>query len=197
MCISISAAVIAVLLASSAVHADFYKYVDKDGVMHITNVPVSSKYTWMMRERRQYRANGGGASTGGGIVSFDNLIYVISQRHGVDPPLVKAIVKAESDFDSFAVSRAGAKGLMQLMPETARSLGVKDIYDPEENVEGGTRYLSRLLKLFNGEVPMAIAAYNAGETAVLKYGAIPPYSETQQYVKRVLYYYDYYSGRGW
>jgi soluble lytic murein transglycosylase len=190
-----------VLLARSAVLADFYKYVDKDGVVHITNVPVSSRYTWMMRERMAYRAVRGRASTGGGVVgevvSFDNLIYVISQRHGVDPPLVKAIVKAESDFDSAAVSRAGAKGLMQLMPETARSLGVKDVYDPEENVDGGTRHLSRLLNVFDGEVEMAIAAYNAGETAVLKYGAIPPYSETQQYVKKVLYYYDYYSGRGW
>jgi soluble lytic murein transglycosylase len=190
LCISISAAVIAVLLASSAVLADFYKYVDKDGVMHITNVPVSSRFTWVMREK-------GGASAGGGVVSFDEMIYVISQRNGVDPSLVKAIVKAESDFDSYAVSRAGAKGLMQLMPETARLLGVKDVYDPEENVDGGTRYLSRLMNVFNGKLPMAIAAYNAGETAVLKYGAIPPYSETQQYVKKVLYYYDYYSGKGW
>lgn len=203
MFIYISAAVIAVLLAHSAVLADFYKYVDNDGVVHITNVPVSSKYTWMMREKRQSGPAMGGASTAeglwraGGVVSFDNLIYVISRRHGVDPPLVKAIVKAESDFDSSAVSRAGAKGLMQLMPETARSLGVKDVYDPEENVDGGTRYLSRLLDIFDGEVEMAVAAYNAGETAVLKYGAIPPYSETQQYVKKVLYYYDYYSGRGW
>jgi soluble lytic murein transglycosylase len=115
----------------------------------------------------------------------------------VDPTLVKAIVKAESDFDSMAVSRAGAKGLMQLMPETARRMGVKDIYDPEENVDGGTRYLSSLLRLFDGRVPMAVAAYNAGESAVLKYGDIPPYSETQRYVKKVLYYYDYYSGKGW
>ncbi len=179
----------AVLGSASGVLADFYRYIDDNGVVHITNVPVSSNYNWIMLEDRGL----GGPS----IVSFDSLIYVISQRHGVEPSLVKAIVKAENDFDSMAISRAGAKGLMQLMPETAKRMGVKDIYDPEDNVNGGTRYLSNLLTLFGGQVPMAVAAYNAGESAVLKYGAIPPYSETQKYVKRVMYYYDYYSGKGW
>jgi soluble lytic murein transglycosylase len=187
--IFVTVVVVALLGSASGAMADFYRYVDSDGVVHITNVPVSSKYAWIMLED--------GASNGADLVSFDSLIYVISQRHGVEPSLVKAIVKAESDFDSMAISRAGAKGLMQLMPETARRMGVKDIYDPEDNVNGGTRYLSKLLNLFGGRVPMAVAAYNAGESAVLKYGAIPPYSETQTYVKRVMRYYDYYSGKGW
>ena len=187
--IAVVVRVVAALGSASSAVADFYRYIDADGVVHITNVPVSSNYSSIMVED--------GASGGTGIVSFDSLIYVVSQRHGVEPSLVKAIVKAESDFDSMAVSKAGAKGLMQLMPETARRMGVKDIYDPEDNVNGGARYLSSLLTLFDGRIPMAVAAYNAGETAVLKYGAIPPYSETQRYVKKVLYYYDYYSGRGW
>ena len=187
--IAVIVGVMAVLGSASSAVADFYRYIDTNGVIHITNVPVSSNYTWLMIED--------GVSGGTGVVSFDSLIYVVSQRHGVDPTLVKAIVKAESDFDSMAVSRAGAKGLMQLMPETAMRMGVKDIYDPEDNVNGGAKYLSSLLNLFDGRVPMAVAAYNAGESAVLKYGDIPPYSETQSYVKKVLYYYDYYSGRGW
>ena len=187
--IPVALAVMTALGSASAALADFYKYIDSDGVVHITNVPVSSKYNWVMIED--------GSPNGVDVISFDSLIYVVSQRHGVDPTLVKAIVKAESDFDSMAVSRAGAKGLMQLMPETARRMGVKDIYDPEDNVDGGTRYLRGLLSLFDGKVPMAVAAYNAGASAVLKYGAIPPYSETQKYVKKVLYYQDYYSGKGW
>ncbi|MBI5641890.1 MAG: lytic transglycosylase domain-containing protein [Deltaproteobacteria bacterium] len=183
-----------IFMLVSAAHADFYKYTDENGVVHITNVPTSSNYKWMMSER-----NSGPRNASYRISSnsrFEDIIYNTSQRYGIDPKLVKAIVKAESDFDARAVSVKGARGLMQLMPETARLMGVRDIHDPEENVEGGIRYLSKLLKMFDWKVPLAVAAYNAGENAVLKYGSIPPYSETQTYVKRVLYYYSQYRGAG-
>lgn len=167
------------LISPGGALADFYKYVDEQGVTHFTNVPTSSKYKWVMKERGSVpRASN----------SLDTIIRGASERWGVDPVLVKAVIKAESNFDPEAVSRAGARGLMQLMPGTARLMGVKDIHDPTENVEGGVRYLRRLLKNFNWDVTLALAAYNAGETAVRKYGGIPPFKETITFVKRVLNY---------
>jgi len=176
-----------VYLFSATSLADFYRFTDEDGVMHITNVPTSAKYRWMMKETPRPRIRYKGPQK-----EFDHLIRSASTKYGVDPHLVKAIVKAESDFDSDAVSEKGAKGLMQLMPETSRAMGVKDANDPRDNVEGGIKYLSKLLKLFDWQVPLAVAAYNAGENAVIKYGSVPPYAETQTYVKRVLRYYEAY-----
>lgn len=185
---------VAVFFAAVGVaNADFYKYVDESGTVHITNVPTSKKYVWMMGERGGRHGRVGGASVY--ARDYDNIIQTLSLRHGVDHALVKAIVRAESDFDASATSRKGARGLMQLMPDTASILGVRDINDPHENVEGGIRHLSKLLKMFNNNVRLAVAAYNAGENAVLKYGAVPPYPETKQYVKRVLAYYKSYGGR--
>ncbi len=155
--------------------------------MHITNVPTSTKYRWMMGERRTPHRSVNNRR-------FDDIIADTSAKYGVDPRLVRAVVKAESDFDAHAVSRKGAQGLMQLMPETARLMGVRDIHDPEENIEGGIRKLSSLLKMFGWNLHLALAAYNAGESAVIKYGDVPPYSETRNYVKRVLYYYNRYKG---
>ncbi|MBI5970287.1 MAG: lytic transglycosylase domain-containing protein [Deltaproteobacteria bacterium] len=175
-------------LATGAAHADLYRYVDESGVVHITNVPTSSKYKWIMREagakaqpKKTYYYRG-----------YDDMITEAAMRHGVDPALAKAVVKAESNFNAQAVSMKDARGLMQLLPETARRLGVRDIHDPAENIEGGVRHLSRLLKLFSSDIRLAIAAYNAGENAVFKWGAIPPYPETRAYVKRVLLYYKLY-----
>lgn len=171
-------------------HADFYSYTDEQGVVHLTNIPASyDKFKWMMAERKAIVKPPGMSNK-----EFDEIIQDASARYGVDHRLVKAIVKAESDFNTAAVSLKGARGLMQLMPETARRMGVKDIHDPQDNVEGGIKYLSKLLRMFDSQVPLAVAAYNAGENAVLKYGAIPPYSETQTYVKRVLKYYASYKG---
>lgn len=178
------------LFSAGSACADFYKFVDEEGVLHITNVPTSSKYRWMMEERKAPRITHNANIPG---KKFEEIILSASAKYGVDPVLVKAIVKAESDFDSSAVSHVGARGLMQLMPETARLMGVTDAHDPEDNVEGGIRYLSKLLKMFNWKVPLAVAAYNAGENAVLKYGDIPPFSETRTYVKKVLHYYKVYS----
>ncbi len=168
-----------------AAHADFYSYTDEQGVVHLTNVPASyEKFKWMMAERMAIVKPPGMSNK-----EFDEIIFDASTKYGVDHRLVKAIVKAESDFRPAARSVKGARGLMQLMPETARRMGVKDILEPQDNVEGGVKYLSMLLRMFDGQESLAVAAYNAGENAVLKYGAIPPYSETQTYVKRVLKYY--------
>ena len=115
---------------------------------------------------------------------FDHLIAEVCQRHGVDPALVKAVIKVESNFDSRAVSRAGAKGLMQLMDATGKQLGVKDPFDPRQNVEGGVTYLRQMLDRY-GDLSLALAAYNAGPHAVDRFGGIPPYAETQLYVSLV------------
>ncbi len=117
---------------------------------------------------------------------LERWIRIHSRRHGLDRKLVQAVIQVESGYNHRARSRKGAIGLMQLMPETALELGVSDSYDPESNIRGGTLYLRRLLDLFSGDLKLALAAYNAGPTAVRRYGGIPPYQETQDYVRRVL-----------
>lgn len=109
-----------------------------------------------------------------------------ARRHGVSEALIFAVIRYESDFDPFAVSRKGARGLMHLMPDTARSLGVRDAFDPIDNIDGGVRHLRGLLDRFDDNVALALAAYNAGERAVATYGGVPPYPETREYVRRVL-----------
>ncbi len=120
--------------------------------------------------------------------AFDDLIQEAAARYQVDPDLVKAVIRAESNFDPTAVSHAGAKGLMQLMDATAAQLGVEDSFDPAQNIDGGVRYLAMQLRRF-GDVRLALAAYNAGPAAVMQHQGIPPYAETQTYVRRVLDYY--------
>jgi soluble lytic murein transglycosylase-like protein len=127
--------------------------------------------------------------------NYDEMIQNAATKYGVNPALIKAVVKAESNFNPRALSRAGAAGLMQLMPSTARGLGVTDSMDPQQNIDGGTRFLSGLLKRYNGSVELALAAYNAGPGAVDKYHGIPPYQETQTYVKRIMGYLN--SSSGW
>ncbi|MFL6245972.1 MAG: lytic transglycosylase domain-containing protein [Thermoanaerobaculia bacterium] len=117
---------------------------------------------------------------------YDPIIERYADRYGVDPTLVRAVIQVESDFNPNCVSHKGARGLMQLMPETARRFGVSKIHDPEQNIHGGVRYLAYLMNLFNEDLPRVLAGYNAGENAVLKYGGIPPYEETGTYVKRAL-----------
>jgi soluble lytic murein transglycosylase-like protein len=127
---------------------------------------------------------------------FDDFIFTSSNRYGVDPALVRAVVKVESDFNEAARSHKGAQGLMQLMPDTARLHNVGNAYDPEENIEGGVRHLRLLLDLYRGDVPLTLAAYNAGIKAVEKHRGIPPYSETKEYVRRVLNFHQRYSKNG-
>ena len=125
-----------------------------------------------------------GFSTGNSDV--DRFIVESSNKHGVDPLLIYSIMHRESSFKKFALSHKGARGLMQLMPATAARLGVRDIFDPRQNIEGGVKYMRILLDMFDGDVRLALAGYNAGEGAVLKYRrSVPPYRETQEYVRRI------------
>jgi soluble lytic murein transglycosylase-like protein len=137
------------------------------------------------------------SSSGSAAVSgdFAALINQAAQKYNVNAGLVQAVVKAESNFNPSAVSSAGALGLMQLMPATAAGLGVSDPLDPAQNIEGGVKFLSQLLNHYNGNVRLAVAAYNAGPGAVDRYNGVPPYQETQTYVSRVLGYYN--SGNEW
>ncbi len=166
--------------------AEIYKYVDENGVVHLTNVP-DKRYNLVLKEgwvRFRLGAN---------FDKYDPVIRETSKRYDLDYALVKAVIKAESNFDPLAISRAGAKGLMQLMPGTAKALGVNDSFHPADNIEGGVRHLRYLLDLFDGNLQLALAAYNAGEETVFRYSGLPPYQETRTYVQRVLRYFQNYS----
>src|SRR4030042_5548897 len=117
--------------------------------------------------------------------TYDPVVRKVAQKHGVEPDLIHAIIRAESNYSSFAVSEKGAMGLMQLMPATAKAYGVNNFCDPEENIEGGTKYLKDLIRLYGGKTNFVLAAYNAGQEAVKKYKGIPPYQETRNYINRV------------
>ena len=165
--------------------ADIYRYVDEDGVIHFSNVPTHYRFRLYISETKlDYRAY---------FDRYDRIITRAARKHGVDNTLIKAVIRAESDFDKNAISRKGAQGLMQLMPETAKDLAVKNSLDPHENINAGVRYLKRQLKNFQNNVPLALAAYNAGENTVRRYGRIPPYEETRTFVDRVLRYWDEFS----
>jgi len=123
---------------------------------------------------------------------FHPLISMVAAQHQVDAALVKAIIMVESSYNPNAVSRRGAKGLMQLMPQTARAFGVEDSFNPIQNINGGVRYFKKLKKVFNGDIRLALAAYNAGVTRVKRYNGIPPFKETRNYINLVLTYYHYY-----
>lgn len=170
--------------------AAIHVYRDKQGTLLFTNVPNRPGYRPFLLLNQYSRRLGGREN-----VAFDRLIQAACLRYGVEFALVKAVIKAESAFDPGALSRAGARGLMQLMPATAAMHGVDDIHAPRENIDGGVRHLRLLLNQFDGDVPLAVAAYNAGAGAVTRYNGIPPYQETQQYVRRVLYYRDSYRQR--
>jgi hypothetical protein len=171
--------------------SDVYTFVDKNGVVHFTNTPPKSGYKKIMSERKS-RVKKSKRSKTRNLVPYDyeSIIQNKSLKYDLDPSLVSAVIKAESNWNPEAVSSKGAMGLMQLMPETASDMDVEDPYDPEDNIEGGTKYLRQLLDLFNGNLKLALAAYNAGPAKVLKYGDIPPYKETINYVKKVSLYYN-------
>lgn len=123
-------------------------------------------------------------------IDLNPIFQKAAKMYDISEELLKAVAKAESDFDTNCVSSSGAKGIMQLMPETAKGLGVTDCFDPEQNIMGGAKYLSQKLKEFDQNVELALAAYNAGSGSVNKYGGIPPYTETQNYVKKIMNYLD-------
>ena len=179
------------LMSISTVHADLFKKVDKQGRVYFTDSPEGSGYRLIMRTPKK------------GSIAYKKflenrrqlspLIRRQASQLKVDPALVLAVIHAESFYDKNAVSRAGAVGLMQLMPKTAERFGVSNRNDALQNIRGGVLYLRHLLKLFDYDIRLVLAAYNAGESAVAKYGnQIPPYPETQQYVKKVVTYYQQY-----
>ena len=178
-----------VLLFSTGltVQGDIYRYIDENGVMHFTNTPTSStqNFKLFLREKPEI-------SPRQSTQKYDDIIAKASQQFGVSFPLLKAIIKAESDFDPRAVSKKGAKGLMQIMPENFKLLGIKDPFDPSQNIHAGARYFKQMYDRFNGKLSLSLAAYNAGPTAVERYNTVPPYEETEEYVRRVLkFYYSY------
>lgn len=175
------------LLLPLSSFADIYMYVDEKGIVRFTDTPTSSQYRLFFKEKRDKKR----LSLGSGS-SYDQTIRIAADYHGLDPLLVKAVIRVESAFNPKAVSSKGAKGLMQLMPDTLQDLGVTDPFHPRENIMAGTRYLRMMLDRFDGEVRLALAAYNAGPSTVRRYGDVPPFPETQNYIRRVFAYWEEY-----
>ncbi len=161
--------------------AAMYSFVDQDGRMYFSNVPADPRY----REVPGYEALRKAAIYG----PYGHLIRSAAERYSLDPELIRAIIKVESSFNPYAVSEKGAMGLMQLMPETAKEMEVEAPFQAEENIMGGSRYLRKLLNIFDGDLRLGLAAYNAGPSRVLQHGRIPKIPETEQYVNKVLHEY--------
>lgn len=189
---------VGLLLAPPAARAAVYSFTDAQGVVHFTNIPDDPRYRLHRLDhthntfdwtdhlgtlRKIHRVD---------VRRYDALITAAAQYYSLPPALVKAVVAVESSFEPAAVSPAGAQGLMQLLPKTARAMQVRDVFDPRENIYGGTRYLRILANRFAGDVRRTIAAYNAGPDAVQAADGVPNFDETQRYVQRVLRLYRHY-----
>jgi soluble lytic murein transglycosylase-like protein len=196
-----AASVLTVLALTALARADIYTFTDTDGTVHFTNTPGGDK-----RYRIYIRGNGWqkpGAAPGVVPVPpsdhdiarysrYDQWIRAAATLYQIPEQLVRAIIRCESDYDSRAVSVSGARGLMQLMPDTASIMQVRDIDDPRENIYGGVRLLRVLANEFNGDLELTVAAYNAGDGAVIRFGGIPPFAQTRDYVVNVTKYYRRY-----
>ena len=168
--------------------ADIYRFKDENGVWHFTNIRSDKRYRLYIKTGRvkgkQY------------IRDYDTIIQRAAQQFGVDPHLIKSIIMAESSFDPNAISKSGAQGLMQLMPPTAKDMEVHNPFDPEENIFGGTKYLSLLLKRFNQDKKIAIAAYNIGPSVVASQNSVPRIPQTRRFVEKVMKYYSEFKKQG-
>jgi soluble lytic murein transglycosylase len=182
-----------ILLATSApsvlADAQVDGYVGPTGLASLTNVPTDVRVIAARRKARYH--------IGVGDLELEQAVSRAAQQHHIQPALILAVMKAESSFNPTVISKAGAVGLMQLIPETAIRHGVRNLYDANDNITGGAKHLRYLLDRFHGNIRLALAAYNAGERKVDRYGQIPPYKETQDYVKKVLVYYRSYKKEGW
>ncbi len=171
---------------ASPVEAEVYTFVDDKGIIHFSNAPQDNRFTeqnkinYLRKHRRQ-----------ADIREYDYFINGAAQKFSLDPHLVKAVIQAESNFDCYALSHRGAAGLMQLMPATAGDMSVDNSFNARQNIEGGSRYLRKMLDMFGNNIYLALAAYNAGPTNVKKYKNIPPYPETVKYVRTVLKNYSH------
>lgn len=186
--ISIAALLLVPLLAGiTPAEADIYRYVDANGRVQFTDTPTHGRWDMYRKE---------GPSNSSEHRSYREIIRRHAKSYSLEEALVKAVIKVESDYQPRVVSKKGALGLMQLIPATAKSLKVKNPFDPSENIRGGSQYLRRMLDLFNNDMELALAAYNSGPSTVQRYGGIPPYDETRNYVRKVKHYLDYYRQSG-
>jgi len=185
--------------------ADIFMMKDENGVVHFTNIPTGDKRYKLVRKEAGTPPLTAAAGmpqyalpTEEMIRRYSAMVESASRTHGVEPALVHAVISAESGYNPYAVSRTGARGIMQLMPDTARRYSVQNIMDPSENIHAGVKYLRDLLVMFAGNKELALAAYNAGENAVIRAGnRVPPYAETMSYVPKVLaFYFKFQSRRG-
>jgi soluble lytic murein transglycosylase-like protein len=190
---------VCILLLADFAAAGIYRYEDENGVIHFSNCPRDPQFKLYIRESNEdVGAEPAESPPSMNMVNivdsknFDFLISELARKYEIDFALVKAMIRAESGFNPYAVSRKGARGLMQLMPETALRMNVSNCFNPKENIEGGVRYLKYLLSLFNNDLRLSLAAYNAGENIVSQLGTIPPYRETVDYVRKVLSFYQSY-----
>jgi soluble lytic murein transglycosylase-like protein len=184
---------IMLVLAATVAHADIYSFVDANGVTHYTNVPTDPRFQFLLATPQEKTQSGNfySAALLAKAVQFDPIIEKAATAAALKPDLLRAVIVVESGFNARAVSKRGAVGLMQLMPETARRYGATNRYDPKQNVHAGARYLSSLIDRYGKDIRLALAAYNAGEDAVDRCGrCIPPYKETQAYVPKVLQVYE-------
>lgn len=195
----------AIALRAIAARADMYSYVDSGGVLHVTNVtPHGGPWRLLYRTAPAGRGSAPRETCKGCDVvpatdrsperftRYDALVDEASSLYQIPPALIKGVIRAESDFDPRVVSSAGAEGLMQLMPDEAAAMHLTDVFDPRQNILGGARCLRVLANRYHGDLVLTLAGYNAGPGAVDKYNGIPPYQETQLYVRRVLkFYYQY------
>ena len=198
---AIALGLLAMFAVSSVARAEVYVYEMPDGSRMITDHPINAKHSRVVRVTPDVMGAGKLASQKNSPVfreeasTYDRLIRRYADEHGVEFALVKAVMQVESSFNPYAVSHKGARGLMQMMPETASRYGVRDIYNPSENIRAGVEHLKYLSETFNNKSYLIIAAYNAGENAVKQHRGIPPYEETQNYVRKVLQYRRQYSPR--
>lgn len=205
--IGLALACLALILSPGKAAGDIFRYQDTGGVAHFTDAPSNTSYELIYEEPKKAKeATQQPEETQPEkqpeeqpaqqlqLTPFGQLVVEVATRYQLDPSLVLAVIETESNYNAHAISRKGARGLMQLMPATAASLGVDNPFDIRDNVEAGVRHLAQLLSFFSGNLHLALAAYNAGKEAVLKYRNIPPFKETREYVRAVLEKFRYYQG---